>query len=139
MLGSSGILVFLHVAANVVWIGSILAVAVILSSPTPDPKSRGTLATRVYMKLAVPAFVVSFVAGGSRLAMDTTYYFQQTKFMHGKLFLALVVIGLHHAIGGRAKKLAAGTVTDGGNSGVLGIGLLVAAVGAVFFAILKPF
>lgn len=133
------LLVFLHVAANVVWIGSILSVAVILNSPAADSKMRGALGAEVYRKLAVPAFVLSFVAGVSRLAMDTGYYFSATKFMHGKLFLALVVIGLHHAIGGRAKKLASGTTSDSGGVLTLGIALAVAAVGAVFFAILKPF
>ncbi|HEX7670062.1 MAG TPA: CopD family protein [Polyangiaceae bacterium] len=133
------LLVFLHVAANVVWIGSIVSVAVILGSPAGDPNTRGTLAVEVYRKLATPAFVLSFVAGVSRLGLDTRYYFVATKFMHGKLFLALVVIGLHHAIGGRAKKLAAGTATNAGGVRALGIALVLASMGAVFFVVLKPF
>jgi putative membrane protein len=139
MLATAPFLVFLHVAANLVWVGSILSVAMIVGSGTADPKTRGTLGVEVYKKLAVPAFVVSFIAGASRLAMDTGYYFSTTKFMHGKLFFALVVIGLHHAIGGRAKKLAAGTTTEAGGIATFSIALLVAAIGAVFFVVLKPF
>ena len=139
MSGIALLLVFVHVAANVVWIGSILAVAVIVSSGAADIKTRGVLGVEVYKKLAVPAFVVSFVAGASRLVANTGYYFSVTKFMHAKLFLALVVIALHHAIGGRAKRMAAGTATDAGGVPALAFVLLAAAVGAVFFAVLKPF
>jgi putative membrane protein len=140
MLAIAPFLVFLHVAANVVWIGSILGVATIVgSSEAAEPKTRGALAVEVYRKLAVPAFVVSFVAGVGRLAMDTHYYFAATKFMHGKLFFALIVIGLHHAIGGRAKRLASGATTAAGGVGILRIALFLAAAGAVFFVILKPF
>jgi putative membrane protein len=139
MSGIAMLLVFVHVAANVVWIGSILAVAVIVSSRVADIKTRGTLGVEVYKKLAVPAFVVSFVAGASRLAADTGYYFSTTKFMHGKLFLALVVIALHHVIGGRAKKMAAGTTTDANGVPALAFVLLVAASGAVFLVVFKPF
>jgi putative membrane protein len=139
MLGLFSTLVVLHVIANVVWIGSILAVAVVLAAPVSDAPTRGKLALDVYMKLATPAFVVSFVAGALRLAFDTHYYFVQTKFMHGKLTLALAVIALHHVIGGRAKKMARGTATDPGNVSVLATLLLVAAAGAVFFVLTKPF
>jgi len=139
MTGLHSTLVFLHVSANVVWIGSILAVAIVLMSTTGDAAVRGTLATDVYKKLAAPAFVVSFLAGALRLALDTNYYFVLTKFMHGKLLLALVVIGLHHAIGARAKRVSKGAAPDGGNVGTLAVVLVVAAAGAVFLAVTKPF
>src|ERR1043165_1806645 len=99
--------VALHVTANVVWIGSILAVGRLLAATEGDAKVRGVLARRVYQSLATPAFVISFVAGAIRLALSPDYYFVATHFMHAKLLLALVVIGLHHVIGGRAKKTAA--------------------------------
>lgn len=139
MSGIHSTLVFLHVSANVVWIGSILAVAIVLMSAAGDAPVRGKIAVEVYKKLATPAFVVSFLAGALRLALDPSYYFVQTKYMHGKLFLALVVIGLHHAIGGRAKKVAAGAASDAGYAGTLAVILVVAAAGAVFLAVTKPF
>lgn len=139
MSGLFSTLIVLHVIANVIWIGSILAVAVVLGAHSGDAATRGKIAVDVYGKLATPAFVVSFVAGVTRLALDTQYYFVQTKFMHGKLLLALVVIGLHHVIGARAKKMANGVATESGNTAILAVILLLSAAGAVFLVVTKPF
>jgi putative membrane protein len=139
------LLVFVHVAANVVWIGSILAVVVALTAAPASTASSGDMATRgsiavsIYKKLAMPAFIVSFVAGVGRLILDTGYYFSATKFMHGKLTFAVAVIALHHVIGARAKRVAAGQAPTAGNVGVLGIALFVAALCVAFFAVVKPF
>ncbi len=130
-------LVWLHVSANLVWIGSILAVGVVMVSDVVEPKVRGKLASDIYRRLAVPAFLVSFVAGMARLLQDPAYYLQQHHWMHAKLPLALVVIALHHVIGARAKKLSQGTVQGAGPTAILTIVLAVAAVGAAFFAISK--
>ena len=43
----------------------------------------------------MPAFIVSFLAGGIRTAMDLKGYFVQHHWMHGKLLFALIVIGIH--------------------------------------------
>lgn len=136
-LGAS--LVFLHVSANVVWIGAIVSVVIVLTAPTGEPKLRGRLGVEIYKRAAVPAFVVSFVAGLLRLLLSLHFYFVTTKFMHGKLFLALVVIGLHHVIGARAKRMASGSSEGPGSAAAIAVVLLVAAVGAVFFAVVKPF
>jgi putative membrane protein len=140
MTSAAPLLVALHVTANVVWIGSILAVGRLLAAGEGDAKVRGILARRVYRSLAVPAFVTSFVAGAIRLALSPDYYFVATHFMHAKLLLALVVIALHHVIGGRAKKAAAGdTAASGRATPALELGLAVAAAGAIFLAVMKPF
>lgn len=133
------ILVFVHVTANVVWIGSILAVVVVLTGRAGELAVRGALAREVYRKLAAPAFGVSFLAGVIRLALDTGYYFSATKFMHGKLTFALAVIALHHVIGARVKRAESGQIASAGNVGTLGIVLLVAAACTAFFAVVKPF
>ena len=101
------LLVWLHVVGNLVWIGAILAVGVTILGKAGDPKTRGEIALGIYMRLAVPAFVVSFVAGAVRLLSDPGFYLKQHHWMHAKLPLALTVIALHHVIGGRAKSLAA--------------------------------
>ena len=143
-------LVFVHVTANVVWIGSILAVAAILSatgSPPPgsarqpelDSQARGALAHRVYRTLSAPAFGISFLAGAFGLAIRFNYFFVQTKFMYGKLFFALLVIALHHVIGGRARRTAGGSSSTGSATSALGAALFGAAAAAVFLAIFKPF
>ena len=131
------LLLWLHVVGNLVWIGAILAVGVTILSKAGDPKTRGEIALGIYMRLAVPAFVVSFAAGAARLLSDPGFYLKQHHWMHAKLPLALTVIALHHVIGGRAKKLARGTVQDAGPAAILTAVLAVAAVGAAFFAIFK--
>jgi putative membrane protein len=130
-------LIWLHVVGNIVWIGAILAVARVIQSSVSDPKTRGALALEIYKKLAVPAFILSFVCGATRLGLDPAAYLKQTHWMHAKLPLALGVIGLHHVIGARAKKLSLGTVQDGGPTAILGIVIAVLAAGAAFFAIFK--
>lgn len=131
------LLLWLHVIGNLVWIGAILAVGVIVAGTVGDPKTRGEIALGVYKRLAVPAFVLSFVCGAVRLFLDPAFYLKQHHWMHAKLPLALGVIALHHVIGGRAKKLARGAVQDGGPAAILTAVLAVAAVGAAFFAIFK--
>lgn len=139
-------LVFVHVTANVVWIGSILAVAAILSATPggarqlePDSQARGALALRVYRTLSAPAFGISFLAGAFGLAIRFNYFLVQTKFMYGKLFFALLVIALHHVIGGRARRSARGPSPTGSATSALGAALFGAAAVTVFFAIFKPF
>ena len=132
-------LVALHVAANLVWIGAILSVALALVSRAGDGRIGAQIAYELYRRLAVPAFVVSFLAGVSRLVLNLDLYFVETKYMHGKLFFAVIVIGLHHVIGARAKAVATGRRSAPGPVGVLALLLLISAVAAALFVILKPF
>src|SRR5262245_53705268 len=127
-------LIWLHVVGNIVWIGSILAVGVVILGSVADPKVRGEVALGIYRRLSVPAFVVSFVFGATRLFLDPAYYLKQHHWMHAKLPLALAVIALHHVMGARAKKLARGTVQDPGPTAILTVALAVSAVLAAFFA-----
>jgi protoporphyrinogen IX oxidase len=130
-------LVWLHVSGNLVWIGSILAVGVVMVSTVVESKVRGKLASDIYRRLAVPAFIVAFVAGMARLLLDPGYYLAQHHWMHPKLLLAFGVIALHHVIGARARKMALGSVQERGPAGILTVALAVAALGAAFFAVLK--
>jgi putative membrane protein len=132
-------LVALHVAANLVWVGAILSVALALVSRAGDGRVGAQIAYEMYRRLAVPAFVLSFVAGLSRLMLDLDLYFVSTKYMHGKLLFAVIVIGLHHDIGARAKAVSTGRRSTPGPVGVLALLLLISAVAAVLFVILKPF
>src|SRR5690242_2164280 len=120
-------LTWLHVSGNLVWIGSILAVAVVILSPGGTTKQGGEIALAIYKRLAVPAFVISFVCGAVRLGLDPAHYLRVHHWMHAKLPLALAVIGIHHVIGARAKKLAQGTVQDAGPTAILAIALAVSA------------
>lgn len=128
------ILKALHVTANVFWVGAIVAVAVVMVADAGDAKTRGALAQRVYLRAAVPGFVVSFLAGTGRLALDASVYMKQGWF-HAKLLFILIVIALHHVIGGKAKKMAKGDAEDAGKTGTLAIALAVAAGLAAFVAV----
>ena len=116
------------------WVGAIVAVAVIMVADAGDAKTRGAIAQRVYLRAAVPGFVASFLAGTGRLALDASVYMKQGWF-HAKLLFILIVIALHHVIGGKAKKMAKGDAEDAGKTGTLAIALAVAAGLAAFVAV----
>jgi putative membrane protein len=130
-------LVSVHVAANLVWIGSILSVALALRAD--DARAGAQIAYEIYRKLATPAFVVSFIAALIRLVTDLQLYFVQYKYMHGKLLFAAIVIGLHHMIGARAKAVSAGRRSSPGPVGVMALLLLISAIAATLFVLFKPF
>jgi putative membrane protein len=124
-----------HVIANVFWIGSIVGVGVILTANgIGDAKTRGALGKALYMKVAVPGFVLSFLLGLMKLAAfgDAGFYMKSGWF-HIKLTMALVVIALHHVIGGKAKKMSEGDVDGPGKIGLVTAILAVCAGLAVFF------
>lgn len=132
-------LVAVHVSANLVWVGSILGVAALLGSRVAEVKVSAPLAYELYRRLAVPAFVVSFLAGATRLGLSMQLYMVESKYMHGKLLFAVIVIALHHVIGARAKGVATGTKSGPGSVPALALGLLVSAVAATVLVVLKPF
>jgi putative membrane protein len=131
------VLRFLHIAGNLVWIGAAIAIGFLLVQKEGDPKVRGALARRVHLRLAMPAFAVSFLAALVRTGMDVKYYFVQHHWMHGKLPFALAVIALHHILGARARKMEAGSMQEAGPSGMLTIILAASAIIAAFFAVLR--
>jgi protoporphyrinogen IX oxidase len=138
MIAMKTALVWLHVSSNLVWIGSILAVAALLSGSAERiaaDKQTGELASLIYRRLATPAFVISFVSAVTRVSLDANYYFVQHHWMHGKLVFAVAVIGLHHVLGAKAKKAADGKQPK---NAVLLAGLLAAcAFAAAFFALVR--
>lgn len=138
-MDSFTLLRYLHVLCNLVWIGSILSVAVALVSGRESPQTAGKIARAIYLRVSTPAFGLSFLLAVTLLAMRWKLYMVETHWMHGKLTAALVVIALHHVLGARAKAMASGKKKEPGPAGVLGIVLLVAAAGAAFLAAVKPF
>ena len=127
-----------HILGNVVWIGSLLSVAVLVSHApwTSEPAEVGRLARRVHVRLAIPAFLLSFGAGVARIARAPLVYVHMPWF-HAKLTFALVVIVLHHIIGARAKRLAGGRVAAASGVDFQGFAVLLCAAGAVLLGIAK--
>ncbi|HEY8042372.1 MAG TPA: hypothetical protein VIF15_21360 [Polyangiaceae bacterium] len=131
-------LVALHVLANVVWIGALLAETILLGRAPflADGAEVGHLARRVHLRLAVPAFLGSFGAGVARIALEPRMY-AHMPWMHVKLTFALVVIVLHHVIGARARRVAGGKDEAGRGAGVLGAVVFLCAACAVVLGVAK--
>jgi protoporphyrinogen IX oxidase len=134
----SAALLAAHVLANAVWIGSLLAETVLMANAffLSDPADAGTSARRVHTRLAMPAFVASFGTGLARL-LPAWHLYARTPWMYAKLGFAVLVIVLHHVIGGRARRLAGGRVGAAQGTSSLGWLTFLAAAGAVLFAIAK--
>jgi len=119
-------LIVLHVTANLVWIGVIASVGWLTAAAAKSgDASAAILARNLYMRAAVPAFLASFLFGVSRLLQDPAYY-MHLHWFHAKLTAVLVVIALHHVIGAKARKVAAGSMQAGRSGGIL-VGALLAA------------
>ncbi|WP_394822405.1 hypothetical protein [Pendulispora albinea] len=148
-------LVALHLFANLLWIGSISVVGwlvVTASGPARRPApsegalelalttdtraSASQLARVIYLRFAMPAFVLSFLFGLGRVAMDPAAYIHMHWF-HAKLTAAFGVIGIHHVIGARAKRLAAGSMQVRGTSAILFGALLACVVLTCLFVIFR--
>ncbi len=132
-------LLFLHVCGDLVWIGSTAACGFLLGR---DPRA----ARFVFTRLVNPAWIVAFLAGAAMLGSDFQHYMHQ-HWMHGKLTVALIAIGLTHVLGARARRQseASSAANPGGTADSAGsrqpdavganltIAFLVCAVLAVAF------
>jgi uncharacterized membrane protein len=128
----------LHVTANVVWVGALLAALVLVGMAAEDAQARGRMALRVYRTLAVPGFVGSLVFGVARLGLDWRHYLVTTHYMHVKLVLVVFAIILHHFVGARVRRMA----RDGqpvGAPGWTALAFGAMAVGSIIMAVAEPF
>lgn len=136
----------LHVMANLVWIGSIASVGwLIAAASKANDRSSAVLARGLYLRVATPAFLVSFLMGLIRVVQAPSYY-MHLHWFHGKLAFGLAVIALHHVIGAKAKKAAkaasaqenpSGSMQEGRSGGILAGALLAFAFLTVVFVIFK--
>jgi protoporphyrinogen IX oxidase len=131
-------LLAVHVIANTVWIGAILSVALLVANAPfmADPSDNGALARRIYTRLALPAFALSFAAGVGRIALFPSVY-AHMPWLHVKLTFAIVVIALHHVMGSRAKRLRGGDTGAARGVGVLGFLLFASAALAALLGVTK--
>jgi putative membrane protein len=131
-------LVALHVSANLVWIGSILAVAWLCGRArlVADGAEVGRYARAIYLRFSAPAFVVAIGAGVARLLVQPSAYLH-AHWMHGKLFLAVALVGLHHVVGAKAKRIARADTVGESGTGWLVLLILLAAVGAVVLVTMR--
>ncbi|NOU34978.1 MAG: hypothetical protein HOO96_44370 [Polyangiaceae bacterium] len=135
------VLVAIHVLFNLVWIGSITAVGWLVhrasKASTPEAgKAIGELALDLYRNVAVWGFLGSFIAAVALVGTNVQTYIH-AHWLHGKVTVALGVIALHHVIGARAKKVAAGSMQAGGPGVILVLALLACALLSVVFVVFK--
>jgi len=133
------VLVALHVAANMVWVGALLASVLVVVDNGGPVAGQARLARTTYARLAVPAFLLSFVLGAARLGMDWRSYLVTTHFMHAKLALALVAIVAHHWIGALLKRLTDEPGTAGQMLKALAYVFGIACLGSVVLVVMRPF
>jgi protoporphyrinogen IX oxidase len=131
------LLLALHVLGNMVWIGALLSVVTVAGRAmwVAEPSEVGAFARRVHSQLAVPGFLVSFLAGAGRLALTPALL--HLPWMHAKLALAAIVIVVHHVIGGRVRRLADGGRRRLPGAITLGSIVFVCAAGAVLLGVAK--
>ena len=133
------VMVALHVAANTVWVGSLLAASVVALATTGAPTERAELARKVFKGLAVPSFGLSIGLGAVRLAMDWHYFMGETHFMHAKLVLAFAAIVAHHVLGVRLRKLPTDSSKPPRLIALLALVFGVSCVGSVMLVVVRPF
>lgn len=131
-------LVAAHLIANVVWIGALLSVALLIArSPwMAEPAEVGALARRVYVRLAVPAFIGSIAAGLARVGLNPHVYLNQ-RWFQAKLVFALALVVLHHTIGARAERVAEGNARASQGTSFFGVLAFLCAVAAVVLSVAK--
>ena len=136
----SKLLVTLHVLGNLLWIGSICTVGFLLfwasKAPEAEGKIIGAMARRAYSLLAQPAFGIAFLFGVAMLSTNVSYY-MHLHWFHGKLTVALAVIGLHHVIGAKTRKVAAGSMQQGASGAILSGALLICALVATTLVVFQ--
>lgn len=129
----------LHVVMNLVWVGSTLSLAALLTSGPGDVKQRGEAGRLLAKRLTIPTSALSLLFGLALLGLEPVLYFKATHFMHAKLPLALGAFGITHALGARARRMAEGQAQDAGPAGTLGAVFGLLALASALLALLKPF
>lgn len=136
------LLIALHLLGNLVWIGAISSAGLVTKAAadagdTPEGRVAARLAHGLlYKRIANPAFFASFAFGVTRLLLSPAAY-MGLHWFHGKLAFALAAIALHHVIGGKARKVDAGSMQSGRSSAILTGALLACVFLTVVFVVFK--
>ena len=127
----------LHVLGALMWIGSLFALAAMLDAyaAEPDAAAKGRLAKFVRQAAIVPdiAATITIVFG-----LDWLFKFKlyQMPYMHIKLALVAVVIGLHGYLKVKAKKARKGEGFTPPPVAIKGL-LSLTALGIIVFVVSK--
>jgi putative membrane protein len=108
-------LIVIHVTGIVLWIGGLMAASFALAQHTQEtnPDARAAFAKlekKILRAFADPGAALAIVSGIALIWTNSSYYLN-ARWMHGKLALVLLLVGMHGLVGVRAKRYAAGAVT----------------------------
>lgn len=131
-----------HIIAVICWMAGILYLIRLFVYHAMETeavvKSRfEVMEFRLYRYITSPAMVVAFILGIAMLFQNPSLL--QEGWMHGKLFLVVLLIGVTHMAGSLRKKLANGTSTRSVKFfRILNEVPTLLMIGIVLLAILKP-
>lgn len=130
------VLLALHVLADLLWVGSLVSITRVITSAAGEPEpTRARLAAaarRIYRTVSSPWMGIATLTGLAMIGVAQGAYFRFGWF-HGKFTAALVMLGLHFALGARVKAAEASGVDERSVGAMRGLqlGVLAAAAAAV--------
>lgn len=132
-----------HIAGFVFWMAGLLVATTLLAlhAEEPSPDTRQTL-KRLEMRFlrgfAHPGAAITVLAGAAVVALQPGYLHQF--WLHAKLFLVAVLIGLDLVVYGRAKAFHRGSITlTRRECMVLHGAVSLVFLGIVILVLIKPF
>ncbi len=132
-----------HILGIVVWMAGLLMVTQILAAHTRETaaEAREALA-RVERKLlkgvSIPGAAITLLAGGAVLVFQRDYIRQG--WLHAKLFLVAILIGLHLVVHMRATAFQGGRIElKRGECTALHGAIALVLIGIVILVMIKPF
>ena len=107
------LLVF-HVLGIMLWTGGLMAASLALAQHAQQTNAEARAAFAALEKkflraVADPGAALAILAGGALISTNSSYYLS-ARWLYGKLFFVLLLIGLHGLLGVRAKRYAAGSI-----------------------------
>jgi len=107
------LLVF-HILGLVFWLGGLLIATSILARHTQETsvdarQALGRIEIRLLKAMANPGAVVTVITGILLIATNRSYYLRAS-WLHAKLALVVVLIGLHWVVISKTKSIVAGRI-----------------------------
>lgn len=134
------VLLALHVLADLLWVGSLVSITRVITSAAGEPEAArprfAAAARRIYRTVSSPWMGVATLTGLAMIGVMAGQHFRFGWF-HGKFTAALVMLGLHFALGARVRAAEANGIDEksAGAMRSLQLGVLGAAAAAVVFVI----
>jgi uncharacterized membrane protein len=125
-------------AASALWMGTLFSVSWLSgrAKMMADGPEIGSLAVSLYRRWATPSMLVSMGAGVGWLA-EAPSEGLRAHWVYGIVAAVLALVGLHNAVGGRARRVGRGSLNATRGEGVRRLALLVSFGAIVALASLR--